>query len=560
MKARIRIAPELQHPILTRDKAGFNVTLPLPIMSENEEEEKTISFLGYEFPADDIGKTKVGRLFRACVFHLTTHTLMPVSEEKAVPSTERSIVEAFSESFVNDVYVNAYLAVRYPDKLADMAYANSLAYARMRQVDTIFNPATRLMTALLSKVNIGTVNGTLQPEEEKAFNQLAEKVSSLKEELMRALAKEGTEIDEIMTNTANEITQTLENFGPILEAPSLQYTEQTGPCTIFSQNGTLSELETEKIFRKSLETLGGTIPSEDSVESCWRKAANVEASQAFNTWFAQKSRENRMLSKLEDRVAGTRFRSVSFPEEDYTRYLRARTLIKGTSRRLLDSLRVAQDALDEDPRKIYGELDLPAVVQMLSTGKPREDVFKRDEYLSRSFAWSILLDASASMRVKGEHARAMAICIAESTKELLMDPGSWTFFAFSDQLYVLKDAAEAYSSRVRARIGGLKFSGLTYMPDAIQLAGEILSQRFDEQKFLVVLSDGWPYGYPNMPNALSESIRTVEKKGIIVIGIGLETERMKNYFRASTAVYNQRDLIKAFAKLYVRTSAAALET
>jgi hypothetical protein len=561
MKARIRLSPQLQQPILTRDKAGFNVTLPLPIVSEDEEkEEKTISFLGYEFPADDAGKAKVGRLFRACVFHLTTHTLMPINEEQAVPSTNRSTVEAFSESLVNDVYVNAYLAAWYPDKLADLAYANSLAYTRMRQVDTIFNPATRLMTALLSKVNIGTVKGKLQPEEKKAVNQLTKKVGSLKEELMTALAAEGTEINEAMTNTANEITQALENFGPILEAPSLQYTEQTGPCTIFSPNGTPSDFETEKIFRKSLETLGGTIPSEDSVESCWRKEADIEASQAFTTWLAQKNREKRILSKIEEYIALTRFKKVSFPNEDYTRYLRARILIKGTSRRLLDSLRVAQDALDEDPRKLYGELDLPAVVQMLATGKPREDVFKRDEYLSRSFAWSILLDASASMRVKGEHGRAIAICVAEATKELLMDPGSWTFFAFSDQFYVLKDAAEAYSRRVRARIGGLKFGGLTYMPDAIQVAGEILSQRFEEQSFLIVLSDGWPYGYPNMPIALSETIRTMEKKGIIVIGVGLETERMKNYFRTSAAVYNQRDLIKAFAKLYVRTSAGALET
>lgn len=560
MKARIRIDPELQLPILTQDKAGFNVTLPLPSMSEEEEEEKTISFLGYEFPADDTGKAKVGRLFRACVFHLTTHTMMPAGEKKLASLTsKRSLVESFSESLVNNAYVNAYLTAWYPDKLADMAYANSLAYTRMRRVENIFNPATRVMTALLSRLNMGTVKGVLQPEEKKAVNHLTKKVSALKEEIMTALAMEGTEIDEAMNATANEITQTLENFGPILEAPSLQYTEQAGPCTIYSQK-TPSDFAIEKIFRKSLATLGGTIPSEDSVESCWRKESNIEASQAFDTWLHQKGREKKMLAKLEKYTEWSRFKSVSFPNEDYTRYLRARALVKGTSRRLLDSLRVAQDALDEDPRKLYGQLDLTAVVQMMAAGRPRSDVFMRDEYLSRSYAWSLLLDVSASMRVKGENARAMAICIAEATKELLMDPGSWTFFAFSDQFYVLKDVSEAYSRRVRARIGGLKFGGLTYMPDAIQVAGDILAQRFDEQRFLVVLSDGWPYGYPNMHVALAETIRSLEKKGVIVIGVGLETERMKNYFKASTAVYNQRDLIKAFAKLYVRTSTNALES
>jgi hypothetical protein len=385
-------------------------------------------------------------------------------------------------------------------------------------------------------------------------------VSSLKKELKMALTMEGTDISEIMNTTANEITQTLEGYGPILEAPSLRYTEQTGPCTIFSQNGMPTAIEIEKIFRKSLQTLGGTIPSKDSIESCWRKEADVEALQAFNTWATQKEREERMLSKIEHSLSWTRCKNVSFPPQDYTRYIRARALITGTSRRLLDSLRVAQDALDEDPGKLYGELDLPAVIQMLATGKPRDDVFLRDEYLSRSFAWSILFDVSASMRVKGEQARAMAICIAEAAKELLMDPGSWTFFAFNDRFYVLKDVAEAYSSKVRARIGGIKFDGLTYMPDAMQVAGEILCKRYDEQKFLLVISDGWPYGYPEIPMALSETISTLEKKGIIVIGIGLETERMSNFFKYSAAVYNQRDLIKAFAKLYVSASSSALET
>jgi len=560
MKAGIRIDEKLHQPTLTRDKEGFTITLPLPIISEKEDEEKTISFLGYTFPADDIGKANFGRLFRACVFHLTTHTLMPINEEKAAKSTNCSMVDSFTESLVNDVYVNSYLAAGYPDKLADMAYANSLEYKRMRHLETIFNPPTRLMAALLSKINIGSIKGKLQPEEKQAVKRITKKVSSLKEELRMALATEGTDISEIMNTTANEITQTLEGFGPILEAPSLRYTEQTGPCTIFSQNGMPSAIETEKTFRKSLETLGGTIPSEDSIDSCWRKEANMEAIQAFNTWANQKDREERMLSKIEGSISWTRCNKVSFPRQDYTRYLRARGLIKGTSRRLLDSLRVAQDALDEDPGKLYGELDLPAVVQMLATGKPRDDVFLRDEYLSRSFAWSILFDVSASMRVKGEQARAMAICIAEAAKELLMDPGSWTFFAFSDRFYVLKDVAEAYSSKVRARIGGIKFDGLTYMPDAMQVAGEILCKRFDEQKFLLVISDGWPYGYPGMPMALSETIRALEKKGIIVIGIGLETERMGNFFRYSAAVYNQRDLIKAFAKLYVTASSNALET
>ena len=239
--------------------------------------------------------------------------------------------------------------------------------------------------------------------------------------------------------------------------------------------------------------------------------------------------------------------------------MRARVFLQGGSRRLLDSLRVAQDALDEDPGKEMGQLDMTAVIQAISSKKPVTDVFCKDEYLSKSFAWSIILDASASMQVKDEKARALAICVAEATKELLMDPGSWTFFAFSDKFYVLKDSTEAYTRQVRARIGGIKFGGLTYMPDAIQLAGKILTHRYDEQRVLVVISDGWPYGYPDIYPALTESIDNLLKKGVIIIGIGVETDRMRVFFKLNAAAYTQQDLIKQFAKIFVNASAAALE-
>ncbi|MDG6223441.1 MAG: hypothetical protein QCH99_09300 [Candidatus Bathyarchaeota archaeon] len=560
MKTGICVDLNLKQPTLTQSKEGFNVTLPLPVVTENPEtQEKTVSFLGYTYPADDNGKDKVGRLFRACVYHLTTHTLIKVNSEAVAPSNSRSMLGNFVNSLVNDVFVNAYLTAWYPDKLADIAYANSLAFNRLRPVNAIFNPATRVMSAVLSRLNMGAVKGTLESDEENAVNLLVEKVGALKEEMMMALAMESTEYGEAMVNTTTEIVQVVEDFGPILEAPSLQYMEDNGPCTVFVRKRMPSQIELEPIFRKTLETLGGTIPSKDDIESCWRKESRAEANQAFNTWFTQEEREQRMLQKLEDAVAWTRFKSTSFPREDFTTYLRAKEMVRGTIRRLLNKLSLAQDELDEDAGKLYGEMDLPAVVQMMTSGTPRQDVFKRNEYLKSSYAWSLLFDASASMKVKGEYGRALAICIAEAAKELLKDPTSWSFFAFSDQLYVLKDSKEAYSRRVRARIGGLKFGGLTYMPDAIQVAGDSLSKRFEEQKFLIVISDGWPYGYKGIPIALSETITNLERKGVLVIGIGIETGRMENFFRRSAAIYEERDLVKKFANLYIKMSETALE-
>jgi nitric oxide reductase activation protein len=296
------------------------------------------------------------------------------------------------------------------------------------------------------------------------------------------------------------------------------------------------------------------------MEECWRPEQEAEALQAFNSDQYQKQREEKILAKINPYSASTRFKSVSFPEEDYTQYLRARSLVQGASRRLLDILRSAFNYLDEDPRQEMGQLDLAAVIQSIASNKPATDVFFLDEYLKTSFAWSLIFDVSKSMQVKGEYGRALAIAMAEAAKELMTDPTSWTFFAFSDRFYIIKDSTESYSKRVRARIGGLKFEGLTYIPDAIHLAGKMLAKRFEEQRCLIVISDGWPYGYPNMPLALKECVDDLLKKGVIVIGIGVETDRVGNFFQLQASVYTQKDLINKFGAVYAHASEKALET
>ena len=557
LKTRIRVSPRFLAPILIRRENGFDINLPVPILSEQGK----ILFFGSQFPADSIGKAKVGRLFRACVFHLTAHTTIPQSLEDILSTTEKlTKVEAFTTSLVNDIYVNAYISKRHPEKLPDLAYANALAFAKIRAAERIFNPSTRIMSALLLESHMGMVKGKLLPEERSAVEQLTAQLNLLERDASMSFNGNEVNVERSIREASNHIVRTIESYGPISEAPSLPYTEHHGETRVFVENEMPSDGEVECVFRKSMEKLRGMGVAEGPVDSFWNKETDAEANQAFDTWYGQRAREQRILEKLKENYDWESFKSIEFPEEDETKYLRARALLSGGSRRLLDSLRVAQDALDEDPGKEMGQLDLSAVIQVLASKKPATDVFAKDEYLSKSYAWTVLLDVSESMRIKGEFARAIAVCIAEATKELLMDSGSWTYFAFSDHLYVLKDASEAYSNRVRARLGGLRFGGLTYMPEAIQFAGGVLSKRFDEQRFLIVISDGWPFGYSGIGAKLSKTIKALQKKGIIVMGIGVETDRMKDFFKLNTVIYGVKDLIRDFARIYVGASATALET
>jgi Mg-chelatase subunit ChlD len=542
-------------PSLRLDNFGFTIKIP-PI---NFLEDGKISFVGYKFDQSTSGKNKIGRLFRAVILHLTTHTLMPLPKEKIAACSTDTLTSTFAKSIARDTFVNSYFQAKHPDKLIDIAYANSLAYQKIKPLERIFASSTRVMTALLTKTSVGTIKGSLSPEEENAVNAAFAELTFLRDSFLRSFAGEQLSIEQLFNEKTEKIKKELEPFGPFLESPSLSHTEQIGPCSIYTNKETFDDSELTSILIQSIQTLGGTIPTINNIEQCWRPEQEAEALQAFNSDKSQNERRKKILSKISPYVALTRFKSVSFPEEDYTQYLRAKNMVQGTSRRLLDALRTALNYFDEDPRQEMGQLDLTAVIQAMASNKPATDVFSLDEYLKQSFAWSIILDVSSSMQVKGEYSRALAIAVAEAARELMQDPTSWTFFAFSDRFYILKDSSEAYSQRVRARIGGLKFEGLTFIPDAMQMAGKMLAKRFEDQRVLVVISDGWPYGYQNMPNVLKENVDSLLNKGVIVLGIGVETNRMNNFFRLSSSIYTPKDLVKKFANAFIDASGKAIE-
>jgi Mg-chelatase subunit ChlD len=555
---KILLDPSLGQPTLERDPLGFTSRLP----KVHFLEDGSILFLGQKFAQNAVGRSKVGRLFRASVLHLTAHTLVPLPEEVIVPHSTDSITEAFAKSLARDICFNAFLQTWHPDKLLDIAYANALAYCRLKQAERIYSPSTRIMTALLSRINFGEMKGSLASDEALVADAIYHELMITKETFATLFSAMKTSFVEILQKKIRNAVSLLEPFGPFLEAPSLPHTEQIGPCSIFAETETetCDNICVEQAFWKIIDVFDCSVSKDLTIEGLWKKEQDAEVSQAFDSEKHEDDRRKKILSKIEPYAANTKFRSVGFPEEDYTQYLRAKNLVRGTSRRLLDVLRTAMDYMDEDPRQEMGQLDLSAVIQAIASNKPATDVFTLDQYLKQSFAWSIVLDVSGSMKCRGEYARGLAIAVAEAAKELMMDATSWTFFAFSDKLYILKDSTESYSQRVRARIGGLRFEGLTYIPDAVYMAGKMLAKRFEEQRILVAISDGWPYGYDGMSIDLRKNVDELLRNGVIVIGIGVETDLMGNYFRLNSSVYSPKDLVKKFAQVFGDASEKARET
>jgi len=559
LKTKLLVSAEVAFAQLQSDEHGFVCILPEPRVRETEE-GGTISLNGCTFPADAQGKRQLTSLFRSSVFHLGAHVLSSSFNdyEKWKKRKDPRLVQ-FTATLLEDVKANVYIATQYPDKLLDIVASNTLALKRLKRIGTIVNPATKVMASLLMQANTGQVADGLRKEHDLVV-RLSKLVEQYREKVILSFKDEKVDMKEDKLRVADEIYHSIIDVGTVTETPFFPHTEELGTCSIFAPSFAVDfDITHEESFVKCFQFLGGTPPSFIGGEETWKRVAENEAAQVFDSWKRQKEKDDKMLSKYQSLLSTTGFRSVGIPEQDYTRYLRVKAGCKSEAHRLIESLLVARDAVDEDPRKLYGVLDLQEIIQVVASKSPSVDVFMLDENLSRSYSWVILLDASKSMKCQKDFALELLIMLSEVANELLLDQHSWAAYAFSDRLWIIKDLKERYNTRVKSRIGGIKFEGMTYMSDALKVAGQIIKPRTDSMRLITVISDGWPFGYADMSTALSETVNTLTKGNISVVGVGAQSRRMESHFKSCSTVYSLRDLTRRFSHLYMAASNAAAE-
>lgn len=555
LNTQILVNSKLKQSILSHDKAGSVIVLPLPTLSSMEEDEP-LQFLGYQAPQDSTGKVKVAKLFKACIYHLSAHAEITNLElYRKWEKRQNTRLAKFSESLVEDVRVNAYISTQHPDALLDIAFGNALAMKRMKSLEKIWNPATRVMSGVLCKTVLGELKGNVEMEEQKTIDVVVKKLERLKDKMLNFSAEKRGELDDTLLKTVDEVYQFFEPYGPILEIPSLPNAESLGICTVFPPCSLQPDDSVKENFNKCLTVLSRESSGQ---ELSWNKAVEAEALQVFDAWLREKEKKGKIASYYEDILSLTRLKSIGFPDKNYSEYLRSRERVRGAVHRLLTSLLPVTDALDEDTRKQYGVLDMQRAIQVIAGRSAKTDVFMREELLGKSFAWVVLIDASKSMGALSDETRDICICLTDCLGKLMRDPGSWAIYAFNNRFFVLKDAKETYSRTVKARLGGLKFEGPTYMPDALRLTGEILKRRIENLRLLVVVSDGWPYGYLNITNTLTETLSYLRKAQITIIGIGVHSNRMKKFFRLSCNIKGPQDIDKKIPPLYSTVSRATV--
>lgn len=261
--------------------------------------------------------------------------------------------------------------------------------------------------------------------------------------------------------------------------------------------------------------------------------------------------------KFMEAMEGTILDSINFPDNDYGEFLKTKASLAGPIRSIRNKLVMLKNEEDEVLRQRAGYPDMPEVIQMLASGKEREDVFVRNEPERTDISWVILADSSKSMESGINTVKGVITCLAEVAKDLVPHFDEWAIYAFDTGLKVIKDFSEPYTNDSRARIGGLTPSSLTYFPDAMLAVSKALLKRSGALKVLIIISDGEPLGYSGIREKMLLTMKQLAKSPIIMLGVGIQSTDMKKYFRATIKIDKPYEMMKFFVTKYTELAANA---
>ncbi len=535
------------YPRFYKDEVGFTAVLPMPRFME-----ESISFLGYEFPNDVRSQRKIVRLFRAMVYHLSAHALTSKYDNYLDwGAAKNPLLRSYVISLLEDLRINTFVSEWFPDRLSELAYACASALSRIRNIENVRIQATRIMASLMIYANTG-LRRFVSERERNLVSELFGVMDVYKAVILASIKEEKEDITAEQFEAADRIYEVILEHGPLIEVPSMPFTEDLGPSSLFPQVKVSPKDSVDQLLNECLAGMG--VSQEGGYRRRGGDGGNAEDLTVFESHFLEKEKERKILSRYEELLLMSRFRSMAFPDQDYTGYIRAKARCKKETNRLIETLLNAMNAYMEDIRKLYGVVDLADAIQVIASKSDRSDIFILEEKIQKSFAWAVLLDASTSMRHIKDYVLKLGIVLAESASKVFLDPNCWGIYAFNDSFYMIKDFTERYSTKVRSRLGGLKFRGMTYMPDALEMAGRIIGVRNEDSRIVVVISDGWPYGYPNIYATLGDAINQLEARDIVVIGIGAQSGRMEFMFGSNVAAFTLKDFVSKFGELYIETS------
>jgi len=271
--------------------------------------------------------------------------------------------------------------------------------------------------------------------------------------------------------------------------------------------------------------------------------------ETFFEFVREKKFREKIMQKLKQATRHLNFSDVMFPVCDYVTFARVHSDLSADIRKMSDRVRMVKNAFDENTFQEVGSVDLQLAIQAIASESKRNDIFTRDEEQLKEESWTILIDSSKSLSGSSNDLRAVSICLAETAHQILGNQ-PWSMFAFSDELFCIKDFAEKYDDLTKARIGGIRTDGLSYIPDAIRACCNLVKQNARDRNFLILVSDGLPSGYSHIDDEFGISVKELKSFGIGLIAIGMGSASIKKTVRNARVIDKPSDITKEFMQIY----------
>jgi hypothetical protein len=527
---------------MSRDKRGYVIKLPTP----HEVEGGFMSVQGLYCDQDPNSWALLWRLFRASLYHLSLHAAFSDFGSYAEWAKGKELNSAtFAVSLAEDLHTAVQASKRWPGIIPDIAFANYISALRIRDPNSENDPAFRVaVKVLLEAWGVNPVRNATSAED-KDVKSVAERARAIVED---SVAKSTEERRKSLVTAAGALYTLVSKQGELRDIPSLPHSEFHGGRELFDNKLVARKEGPDTLKLSAFSNLGLT--NADPADN----PADAESREAWVDVTAERQKLEVIRATYESMISNTHLDGVEFPYGDYGTFLRTRASLAGSIKNVRDQLRLVKNLLDDTSGHEGGQLDTQSAIQVIASGQIRNDVFIRTEPTGKDEAWAILLDASKSISGVSREVRGIGTCLAEVTKELIQKKHQWGMYSFNNSFQVIKDFSEEYGITSKARIGGLEQRSATLLPDALMTAFRALSAMPVDIRILVVVSDGYPVGYSEIEEKLLEAVDDIAKSGTFLIGVGVDSKAIQDYFAVNCVLSSPYEMMKSFVKSYLELS------
>ena len=517
------------------------IRLPTP----RAVKDKFYALQGLYTDQDESSWVTLWRLFKASLYHTALHAAYSDFGRYAVWAKGKDLTLAtYSVSLVEDLHVTAQAAKRWPGILPDIAHANYISGLRATDPAAVGRGSLRDAASLLLAVwGIGR-RAKDSSEEERKREAFASKLRST---VNAAVNMKADERKDLLLSATHEVYFQVAGGGRLPEIPFLPHTEAHGETSLFDSK-LVERPDDAALLDSAYQTLGLTRGAGE------QKLMKQEATDAYLDMQTNNDRLSMMKSAYESLAATTRLEGVEIPQGDYGMFLRVKSALSGPISNVKNQLRQVRNVLDETGGHEGGQLDLPEAMQVVASKARRSDVFVRLENVHKEEAWAIMIDASKSISSFSHEVKGIATCLGEVANDLVSKPDQWAMYSFNNTFEIVKDFEEDYAITTKARLGALTQRNMTLLPDAMRVVQGALASKSADIRILVLVSDGFPTGYEGIGKKLVETIKEISRSGTLLIGVGINSSEIEEYFTVHCVLDSPYQMMKTFVKAYLELS------